>query len=104
MQFRPGVLTGKEVTDLLNYANDNKFALPAVNVTGSNTINAVLKLLKVQSPVMIQFSNGGAQFHAGKGLNKNETQPSQVPLQVHITFTTWQKNMVLQLSYIPIRC
>ena len=50
MQFRPGVLTGKEVTDLLNYANDNKFALPAVNVTGSNTINAVLETAKkVQS-------------------------------------------------------
>ena len=74
MQFRPGVLTGTEVTELLNHANDNKFALPAVNVTGSNTINAVLETAKaVQSPVMIQFSNGGAQFHAGKGLsNKDE--------------------------------
>ena len=56
MQFRPGVLTGREVTDLLNYANDNKFALPAVNVTGSNTINAVLETAKkVQSPVMIHW-------------------------------------------------
>ena len=74
MQFRPGVLTGTEVTELLNHANDNKFALPAVNVTGSNTINAVLETAKaVQSPVMIQFSNGGAQFQAGKGLsNKDE--------------------------------
>ena len=67
MQFKPGVLTGTEVTELLNHANDNKFALPAVNVTGSNTINAVLETAKaVQSPVMIQFSNGGAQFQASR--------------------------------------
>ena len=74
MKFRPGVLTGSEVTELLNYANEQKFALPAVNVTGSNTINAVIETARaVQSPVIIQFSNGGAQFNSGKGLsNENE--------------------------------
>lgn len=72
MKFRPGVLTGQEVTDLLNYANENKFALPAVNVTSSSTVNAVLEAAKaVNSPVMIQFSNGGAAFNAGKGLSND---------------------------------
>lgn len=72
MKFRPGVLTGQEVTDLLNYANDKKFALPAVNVTSSSTVNAVLETAKaVNSPVMIQFSNGGAAFQAGKGLSND---------------------------------
>ncbi|GAB4244519.1 MAG: class II fructose-bisphosphate aldolase [Ekhidna sp.] len=72
MKFRPGVLTGQEVTDLLNYANENNFALPAVNVTSSSTVNAVLETAKaINSPVMIQFSNGGAAFMAGKGLSND---------------------------------
>lgn len=72
MKFRPGVLTGQEVTDLLNYANENDFALPAVNVTSSSTVNAVLETARdINSPVMIQFSNGGAAFMAGKGLSND---------------------------------
>ena len=72
MKFRPGVLTGQEVTDLFNYANENDFALPAVNVTSSSTVNAVLETAKaVNSPVMIQFSNGGAAFTAGKALSND---------------------------------
>ena len=75
MKFRPGVLTGQEVTDLLNYANENEFALPAVNVTSSSTTNAVLETAKaLNSPVMIQFSNGGAAFTAGKGLSNDGQQ------------------------------
>ncbi|WP_462250290.1 class II fructose-bisphosphate aldolase [Ekhidna sp.] len=78
MKFRPGVLTGQEVTDLLNYANENDFALPAVNVTSSSTINAVLETARdIKSPVMIQFSNGGAAFMAGKGLS-NEGQAAAI--------------------------
>ncbi len=69
-QFRPGVLHGDEVTELLNYANENDFALPAVNVTGTNTVNAVLETAKeMNSPVIIQFSNGGGAFFAGKSLS-----------------------------------
>ncbi len=69
MKFRPGVLAGQEVTDLLNYANENQFALPAVNVVGTNSMNAVMETARaVNSPVIIQFSNGGAAFVAGKGL------------------------------------
>ncbi len=78
MKFRPGVLTGQEVTDLLNYANENDFALPAVNVTSSSTINAVLETAKaVNSPVIVQFSNGGAAFMAGKSLS-NEGQVAAI--------------------------
>jgi len=72
-RFRPGVLHGAEVTELLNYANDHDFALPAVSVVGTNTVNAVLECAReVNSPVIIQFSNGGAQFFAGKGLSNVE--------------------------------
>ncbi len=75
MKFKPGVLSGQEVTDLLNYANENKFALPAVNVTSSSTVNAVMETAKaVNSPVMIQYSNGGAAFFAGKGLSNDGQQ------------------------------
>lgn len=74
MQFRLGVLTGQEVTDLLNYANENQFALPAVNVIGTNSVNAVIETARERnSPVIIQYSNGGAAFFAGKGLG-NENQ------------------------------
>ncbi len=71
-QFRPGVLHGQEVTDLLNYANEHNFALPAVNVIGTNSVNAVLETAAaVKSPVIIQFSHGGAAFFAGKGLSND---------------------------------
>ena len=64
-RFRPGVLFGEEVTELLNYANEKDFALPAVNVINTSTINAVLETASaVNSPVIIQFSNGGAAFYA----------------------------------------
>lgn len=77
-RFRPGVLFGDEVTELYNYANQNNFALPAVNVVGTNTVNAVLETAKeVNSPVIIQFSHGGAQFFAGKGLS-NENQKAAI--------------------------
>ncbi|MCL4140393.1 UNVERIFIED_CONTAM: hypothetical protein GTU68_048456 [Idotea baltica] len=77
-KFRTGVLHGDEVTQLFNYANANNFALPAVNVVGSNSVNAVLETAKkVNSPVIIQYSNGGAQFQAGKGLS-NENQQASV--------------------------
>lgn len=77
-KFRPGVLFGDEVTELYNYANENKFAIPAVNVIGTNTVNAALEAARsVNSPIIIQFSNGGASFFAGKGLS-NENQKSAI--------------------------
>ena len=72
-RFRPGVLHGQEVTDLFNYANEQNFALPAVNVIGTNTVNAVLETAAaVNSPVIIQYSNGGAAFFAGKSLSNDD--------------------------------
>ena len=65
-----GVITGNKVQEVFKLAKEKAFALPAVNVIGSNTINAVLETsAELNSPVIIQFSNGGAQFNAGKGLS-----------------------------------
>jgi len=77
-KFKPGVLFGQDVKDLFDYANENNFALPAVNVVGTNSVNAVLETAReVNSPVIIQFSNGGAVFFAGKGLS-NENQQAAI--------------------------
>ena len=69
----PGVATGDDVKKIFSLAKEKAFALPAVNVVGTNSINAVLETAaKLNSPVIIQFSNGGAHFNAGKSLqNKN---------------------------------
>ncbi len=73
-KFRAGVLYGEEVSELFRYANENNFALPAVNVVSTNSVNAVLETARdLNSPVIIQFSNGGGVFFAGKGLS-NENQ------------------------------
>ena len=76
--IKPGVVTGKKVQELFKIAKMKNFAIPAVNVTGSNTINAVLETAKeLNAPVIIQLSNGGAQFNAGKGLS-NENQKAAI--------------------------
>jgi fructose-bisphosphate aldolase class II len=73
-----GVLTGTQVQEVFKLAKAKAFALPAVNVIGSNSINAVLETAAtLNSPVIIQFSNGGAQFNAGKGLS-NEDQKAAI--------------------------
>ncbi|MBL7942383.1 MAG: class II fructose-bisphosphate aldolase [Flavobacteriales bacterium] len=78
MRFQPGVLTGQQVTEVLNDALERGYALPAVNVIGTNSVNAVLETARdVNSPVIIQFSNGGGAFFAGKGL-KNDKQEAAV--------------------------
>lgn len=72
-RFRKGVLHGDELTELFDYANKNDFAIPAVNVVGSNTVNAALETAReVNSPIIIQFSNGGSSFYAGKGLSNDD--------------------------------
>ncbi|MGL5309212.1 MAG: class II fructose-bisphosphate aldolase, partial [Plesiomonas shigelloides] len=66
---KPGVITGDDVQKVFEVAKANNFALPAVNVVGTDSVNAVLEAAaKVRAPVIVQFSNGGAQFFAGKGL------------------------------------
>ena len=74
----PGVVTGKDVQKVFSVAKQNEFAIPAVNVVGTNSVNAVIESAKVvNSPVIIQFSNGGALFFAGKGLS-NENQKAAI--------------------------
>jgi fructose-bisphosphate aldolase class II len=76
--IKPGVATGQEVQDIFNHAKEHGYALPAVNVVGSNSINAVLETAAaLNAPVIIQFSNGGGQFNAGKGLS-NENQQAAI--------------------------
>jgi len=70
--IKSGVATGDEVQAIFKLAKAKNFALPAVNVIGSNTINTVLETAKeLNAPVIIQFSNGGAHFNAGKGLSND---------------------------------
>ena len=77
-KFKPGVLTGDDVQAMFKLAKEKKFAMPAANVISSSTINAVLETSKeLNAPAIIQFSNGGAQFNAGKGLN-NDNQAAAI--------------------------
>ncbi len=72
-QVDPGVIYGDDVKKVFEIAKKNNFALPAVNVTGTNTINGVLETAKkANSPVIIQLSNGGASFYAGKSLSNQD--------------------------------
>ncbi|MBD0280423.1 MAG: class II fructose-bisphosphate aldolase, partial [Flavisolibacter sp.] len=74
-KYKPGVLYGEELEALYKDAKENQFALPAVNTIGTNSINATLETAaRVNSPVIIQFSNGGAQFIAGKGMPNDKLQ------------------------------
>ncbi len=72
--IRPGVATGDQVQEIFKLAKEKKFALPAANVTSSSTVNTVMEAAaKFNAPVIIQFSNGGALYNAGKSLsNENE--------------------------------
>ncbi|KJF44086.1 MULTISPECIES: class II fructose-bisphosphate aldolase [Draconibacterium] len=66
---KPGVVTGADVQFIFEEAKAKQFAMPAINVVGSSSVNAIMEVAKeVNAPVMIQFSNGGAAFNAGKGL------------------------------------
>ncbi len=75
---KPGVLFGDDVQKVYNFAKEVGFAIPAVNVVSTDSINAVLEAAaKVNSPVIVQFSNGGASYYAGKGLS-NENEKSAI--------------------------
>lgn len=77
-QFGPGVVTGDKLQELFQLAKEKQFAIPAVNVVSTNSVNAVIETAaKLNSPVIIQFSNGGGQFYAGKGLS-NEGQQAAI--------------------------
>ncbi len=76
---KPGVVTGDDVQKIFQVAKENKFALPAVNCVGTDSINAVLEAAaKVKAPVIVQFSNGGAVFIAGKGFKTDKPQGAAI--------------------------
>jgi len=88
-KIKPGVVTGDDVQYIFKIAKQEKFAIPAVNVVGSNSINAAMEAAKeVNSPIIIQFSNGGGAFFAGKAIS-NENEKAAIAgsvagaLQVH---------------------
>ena len=74
-KFAVGVLTGDELQEVFADAKLNKYALPAINVSNTSTVNAVLETAaELNSPAIIQFSNGGCQFYAGKGLSNTDQE------------------------------
>jgi fructose-bisphosphate aldolase, class II len=78
LDLAPGVITGDTVQEVFAHAKANQFALPAANVVGTNSVNAVLETAReLNAPVILQFSNGGAVFFAGKGLS-NEGQRAAI--------------------------
>ncbi|KAG4222114.1 hypothetical protein PC116_g29411, partial [Phytophthora cactorum] len=77
LNLKPGVIYGQDVYKVFQYAKENEFALPAVNVTSSSTVVAVLEAAKEsRSPVVIQVSNGGAAFFAGKSIPNTNQEAS----------------------------
>ncbi len=73
LRVKPGVLTGNQLQEVFEYCKSVPCALPAVNVVGSNTINAALQSAReAGAPIIIQFSNGGGQFNAGKFLDNTD--------------------------------
>jgi len=72
--IKAGVISGNDVSKVFEVAKENSFALPAVNVVSTSSVNAVLESAKkTNSPIIVQFSNGGAQFYAGKGINSTDS-------------------------------
>lgn len=103
---KPGVVTGKDVQKIFQNAKENNFALPAVNCIGSDSINAVLEAAaKVKSPVIVQFSNGGAGFIAGKGFKSDKPQAAAIfgaiagAQHVHLMAEQYQVPVILHTDH-----
>ncbi|BBA17104.1 class II fructose-bisphosphate aldolase [Blattabacterium cuenoti] len=104
-KFPFGVATGNLVKEIFEYAKENRFSIPAVNVIGSNTMNAVMETAaEVNSPVIIQLSNGGAIFNAGKGLN-NKKQKAAIQgsivsaMHIHELASCYQTTVILHTDH-----
>ncbi len=104
-KFKAGVAFGNQAWDILNEAKARQAALPAVNVTGSNTINAALEAARdVNSPIIIQLSHGGSAFYAGKGLS-NENQQASIrgaiaaALHIHNLSTAYNVPVILHTDH-----
>ena len=74
-KFKKGVIFGDDLKALYQHAKNHQFALPAANVTSTDTVNACMETAaRLQSPVVIQISHGGGQFYAGKALSNEHQQ------------------------------
>lgn len=99
MKLKPGVITGTALQEVFAYCKENACALPAVNVIGSSSINAALQAAReASSPIMIQFSNGGGVFNAGKYLD-NTNQRAAVAGSVAGAMHVWK---MAELYEVPV--
>ncbi len=103
--IKPGVATGDQVQEIFKLAKEKNFALPAANVIGSSSINAVIETAaELNAPVIVQFSNGGAHFNAGKGLS-NENQKAAIigavagAKHVHLMADTYGVPVILHTDH-----
>lgn len=104
-KFPAGVATGSLVKEIIQDAKENKYALPACNVIGSSSVNAAMEAaVQVNSPLIIQFSNGGAAFNAGKGL-KGENQLAAIKgsiagaLHIHALAEAYGATIILHTDH-----
>ena len=104
-KFPHGVLTNNQVQEVFNDAKENQYALPAVNVTNTSTVNSVLEAAsEVNSPVIIQFSAGGCQYFAGKGL-KNDNHSAAIAggisgaMHVHEMAKVYNASVILHTDH-----
>ena len=104
-KFPAGVATGSLVKEIIQDAKANKYALPACNVIGSSSVNAAMEAaVQVNSPLIIQFSNGGAAFNAGKTL-KGENQLAAVKgsiagaLHIHTLAEAYGATIILHTDH-----
>ncbi|MBT4881903.1 MAG: class II fructose-bisphosphate aldolase [Flavobacteriales bacterium] len=104
-KFEYGVLTGEQVQEVFADAKKNKYALPAVNVSNTSTVNAVLETsAELNSPSIVQFSNGGCVFYAGKGLS-NENHEAAIAggisgaMHVHQMTELYGANIILHTDH-----
>jgi len=104
-KFPAGVATGSLVKEIIQDAKENQYALPACNVIGSSSVNAAMEAaVEVNSPLIIQFSNGGAAFNAGKGL-KGENQLAAIKgsiagaLHIHTLAEAYGATIILHTDH-----
>jgi fructose-bisphosphate aldolase, class II len=102
---KKGVLTGSEAKKLFDYAKENNFAIPAVNIVNTESINGVLEAAaNVNSPIILQFSNGGATFYAGKGCkasNSSVLGAISGAQHIHIMAEAYGVPVILHTDHAP---
>ncbi|MRI83715.1 MAG: class II fructose-bisphosphate aldolase [Nitratiruptor sp.] len=103
--LKPGVVWGEDLLRLYEYAKEHNFALPAINVVGTNSANAVLEAAReANSPVIIQLSNGGAHFWAGKGLDNGDQRAAilgaiSAAKHIHVLAEAYGVSVVLHTDH-----